>query len=257
MLKLSTSCFVGKKLVTAQRKDGDTQMVVCELKVKNIRVSRETMDEIANIPIGVSATLFNELGLPHAQTVLYYPKRNMLLTGRVEHRSDSGAATAKQAFQAALIGDIQFTLGTPDESGPTALFGFTVVWKAQGDEVDDIRDILGRNCWIEAELKNEPTTGKLFSDSKPNAAEEQRAGQAARLDRKRRASGEKPEDVTPAPSGQQEFAPPGAKPVEVAPAPATPTKKNGGGLTELERDAREHAARHPRRDPKPAPGRKH
>lgn len=193
-LKLQSSCFVGKKMATQRDSDGDAEIVTCRINVKDVRVSRDQMDELAGWPIGCTQLLFDELGQPHQRTSFLLAKRELLSTGKIEHRRDSGAVMASLNIKVAAVGDLRFLLDVPDDNGPTAMMSFTLVWKAEGDEVEDVEDLLKRSCIMDMTFKEPPTQTTLFKDSKPDAKLEQQVGHKTKLDCKRKAAGEKEKD---------------------------------------------------------------
>lgn len=267
-LKIDTSCVVGKKMTTDRHKadaGGEAEIVTCTITVKGIRVSRDQMDELAGLPIGVTSQLYNELGAPYQRMSFLLPKRVLLVSGNVEHRRESGATIAKLKLTKAAAGSLRFNLDTPDEHGPTAMLSFTLMWKAAGDEIEDVKDLLAHTCFLAVTFKEENNQQPLFNDSKPSASAEKAAGERSALDRKRLAAGERATDndeTTVRLTGPgldtgeipaSQFRKMANKVVEnerAAKAAAAKGKSNVVGIgSKFEREAREKAAKHPRRDP--------
>jgi hypothetical protein len=309
--KIATSIIIGRSMKTdrpSKPGDGD-DTVTCSIGFKGLRVSRDLADELAGWPIGCTNTMYNELGAPYQHTEIKLPKRVLMVGGKIEHRRESGAsiATLQLPDKKSAAGHLHFTLDTPDDKGPTVSISGTIMWKAAGDEVDEVRPLLRHSCWAELVFKDENTTGQLF----PNPAHvdpEQAASDRAKIDRKRRAAGEKPDtdDAPPAAAveGKDELhdkavaliRPEASVTVswlqrqlkvgynraariiealekekaigplrsegghEVLIARAATVKSPGDkgkvidlSLSKLEREAKEHARKHPRRDPPTPP----
>lgn len=300
-IKIEASCDIGKNMATKRQTGGDDDMVTCSLTAQGLRVTSDQMDELGGQPIGASANYYAEDGVPHEHTVQNFPKRCLLVTGSIEHRKESGKTIAKLQFtNPAIASGLRFRLDTER----TALFAFALTWKAAGDEVEDVKALLKRKCYINLTIKSEPRTERLFSDSQSSPASDAAVGRGAKLDQKRRAAGEKEEESTATEnvevtievepmmdkaraavlsyekgtigiSALQRILKIGynraARILEMleqealvgaAAGPGTVRKINkqkagkAGGLASLEKEAREHAAKNPRRDPPRTP-RKH
>lgn len=309
-MKIETSCVVAKKMSTSRDKAGDDEIVTCQISVKGIRVSRDQAEELAGWPIGALAAMYATDQRPWVHCSFLLPKRGLLVTGSIEHRKDSGAMVARLTFtKPAMAANIRFNLDGPDDKGATAMMSFTLVWKAAGDEVEDVESLLKRTCYMCLTFKEQPTNGDLYSDSKPNAAEEAAAGRRNNLDNKSRAAGEKQTDEEEEDEQEHEDAamlqkardhvltggainisgiqrslkigynraarlmeslqaegiisalkPDGTRSLGDAVMSAQATaggtvvsikagKRRGSSLAELEKEAKEHAKRNPRRDP--------
>lgn len=199
-LAVNTTCMVKKKMQTSATKlDDDTEMVTCAIGLKGIRVSREAAEELSGLPIGTWTPLFNEVGMPRERMSILLPKRELLGAGSVDHRKDSGASVAKLEVSDAIVADLRFNLDVPDDEGPTVMMSFTLVWKAEGDEVDQVRYLLGRKgCLLKIKFRTPPTQVPLAIDNRATPLADKPAGDRAAIDRKRRAAGEKPEADEPA-----------------------------------------------------------
>lgn len=171
-LKISTECTLGKKMQTAREKSGglEDEIVTCTIKVRAVRVDRDSMDELAGLPIGCTAMLFNELGAPFQHMSFLLPKRVLLGTGTIEHQRESGAVSAALKLKDALVDSLRFNLDMPEEGGPTAMLSFDVHWRAAGDEVEDVSDLLSRACRMVLTFKEEPHTEPLFPDKSAKRA---------------------------------------------------------------------------------------
>lgn len=194
-LKLATSCVLPKRMSTERPgKAGESDdLVICTLRVSGVYVHREVADQLAGWPIGCSNNLYDELGAPHQHATITLPKRGLLFGGRIEHRKESGAATAAFEVKKAVVTAMKFALDVPDDKGPQMVFSFTLTWKTRGDEADDLKHLLRDRCFMKGTFQDEPQRSLLNSDG-PSPKAEAEAGHRAKLDQKRRAAGEKDTD---------------------------------------------------------------
>lgn len=198
-LQLDASAAIGKKLTTQSDKAGDAEIVTCRISVKGLRVTRDQMDELSGLPIGTTAAFFNELGQPMQRVSFLLPKRELIASGTIEHRKESGASIAKLSLQDASVADLRFNLDIPGEQGPTAILSFTVCWKAAGDEVDDVRYLLRRSCYLKLKL-TEPPQQMDIEQGQQGSAKGDGPGKG-KVERKRLAAGETKEEAeTPPPA---------------------------------------------------------
>lgn len=183
-LRLNTSCNLPKKMTTERPgKAGESgDDVLCTLAIKGVRVQRDQMDELSGWPIGVTSHLYDELGAPYQHTSFLLPKRQLLFVGTIEARKESGATTAELKLKKALVSSMRFSLDTPDDQGPTAVMSFTLQWKADGDEGEDVRHLLRDRCYLDGKFADEPQKPlQLSSPASPKA--EAAAGHRAALER--------------------------------------------------------------------------
>lgn len=192
-LKLSTTGDVSKNMKTSRNKK-EGQIVTCGIAIKAVRVNREAAAALAGVPIETVMHMFDELGAPFQRMSFLMPKRVLRASGKLELRGDSGAAVATLNIGLAAAGDFRFNLDVPDDQGPTVMSSFTLLWKAHGDEVEDLGPLLDNNCFVTLDFTDENTTKELFPSSPASPTLEAAAGHRAKLDRKRQAAGEKPED---------------------------------------------------------------
>lgn len=247
MLPLKVTAFVdvGKKMTT--KRQAGSELVTCEIQCKNVRVSHQQIEELAGLPLGALAGVFDEAGAPRQRMSFLLPKRGLVIKGgKLQLRRESGAIPAELLVATGIAADLRFNLDTPDERGPTAMFGFTLLWKAAGDEVSDIEPLLacGQNrekAWLEMTFEEENTTQPLFETSAVNVTAEKAAGHRSKLDRKRKAAGEQAPESGSASNGTDE-------PKKTAPKKQT-------SLADLEQEAQEVAKRHPRKEPHAPRGR--
>lgn len=303
-LNIERLCHVQKRMQTSADKSGDDEIVTCRVGVKGVRVHRDQMEELGGLPIGATAPLFTEAGMPIQRMSFLFPKRELIAAGKIEHRRESGATNATLQLTTAVVADLRFNLDVPEEDNETCMMSFTLVWKAAGDEVDEVRGLLNRKgCWMKMKFR-EPELSQQSDAFAGGPKAEAAAGAKAkqeRADRKRLAAGETPEEAkqTPPPAaaaGDDELLATAMEYVKrsgrgsvsavqrqlkigynraarivealevlkvVGPLKADGTRDvlerigpKKGGLAELERDAKAHAAKHPRKDPKTTPTRR-
>lgn len=253
-VKLTGSVLVARKMMNESRRDGDNTLIACSLGLQAIRVSAYNAETIAGFPRDSFKGLFEENGDPKAQFRMALPNRALMATGKIELQKDSGTIMHAIEVREGVATKIQLRAWRPESRAPAITCAFVLVWKAAGDETNDINGLLGEKCYFELVLKEEPKTIEMpLIGGRPSKQAEK---EADKIDNKRRASGEKDDDdreeqnviarldkvVVPTP-------PP-------APAPPATAKRGNRDLSidKLTEEAKAHAAKHPRREPaKPAP----
>lgn len=286
-LLLERLCHVQKRMQTSADKSGDDEIVTCRIGVKAVRVNREQMELLAGLPADTTSTLFDEAGMPRQRMSFLLPTRELVVSGFIEHRKESGAKIAGLKLSSAVVADLRFNLDTPDEDKPTSVMSFTLLWKAAGDEVDEVRGLLNRKgCLMSLAFKEPPTQMQVPLGPQP-------AGPPARpgIDRKQKAAGATDEEATTPPPDDEPLLDQAADYVrrtghyqvsklqkqfkvgynraariqEALEARGVLSKadENGdrtvvamimpkkGGLAELEKEAAEVARKHPRKSAKP------
>lgn len=239
------------------QKETKTKVTTTELKISGIRAMRESADFLSGVPKGTMAYLFAETGVAFCEMQIKLPRRGLIASGHIELRNKDGSGTlARLDLKDAIAHKFRFELDTPDDTGPTLDTTFNLMWKTHGDEAETIEPLLDSKCYLDMTFREHPQTSDLFSKSKTAEAE---AGNRSKLDRKRRAAGEKESDLlTPAADPEAPPAPPEATNEPPPPSnvvPLTPGKGKGKGLSlaQLEKDAAEHAKKHPRKEPPKPP----
>jgi hypothetical protein len=195
-IKISTSCNVGKSMPTKVDGPKDAEIVTCSITLSKIRMARETAETLGGYAIDTWRSLYDDKGYPRQRAGILLPKRELIVDLKVEQRNPSGATLFSIAVPLAAITGLQFTLDAPDDEGETVVMHCVSVWKAAGDEVEDVKPLLGKPCFLIATFKEPPTQAKLFSDSKASATAEAAAAKrnaAGVPDRKSQAAGEKVE----------------------------------------------------------------
>lgn len=146
-IKLSATCDVAKSFAVKREKQADdTETVVAHLKISDVLVDRDQLDELCAQPIGWSqAALFDELGAPLLRATLELHRVEWRLSGAIRGGDTKASPwlTLKDADVTAL------TLGLTKHG---ALMACALSWQAAGDEVDDVADLLGKTCAIECVL---------------------------------------------------------------------------------------------------------
>lgn len=171
-LSISAICVLGKKMSVKRDKAdaGDDEVISCQITVRGIRVQRDTMDELSGVPIGCTSMLYSDLGAPFQAMSFLLPKRVLMATGKIRHSRALAKGGSALALKGALVRNVRFNLDQPDEHGPTASWSFTLHWRAAGDEVDDVRHLLGQECQLDMLFKEEPGTQPMFPDKPARGA---------------------------------------------------------------------------------------
>lgn len=120
-IEINATCEVAKSFsVKREKRDDDTEAVIAHLKIADVMLDREQIDEVVGLPIGWSqSALFDEQGAP--------------------------SLTLRDAEVSGITLDLT-TLG--------ALLSCGLAWEADGDVVDDIADLLGKLCAIEVVIED-------------------------------------------------------------------------------------------------------
>lgn len=199
-LLLECLCHVQKRMQTSADKSGDDEIVTCRIGVKAVRVNREQMEQLAGLPADTTLTLFDDVGMPRQRMSFLLPTRELVASGMIEHRKESGAKIAGLKLSTAVVADLRFNLDTPEQDQPTSVMSFTLLWKAAGDEVDEVRGLLNRKgCFMSLAFKEPPTQMQVPLGPQP-AGPPARAG----VDRKQKAAGASDEEATTPPPGGDE-----------------------------------------------------
>lgn len=146
-IEIEATCEVAKSFsVKREKRDDGTEIVVAHLKVADVMLDRDQIDEIVGLPIGWSqSALFDDQGAPYRRFTIGVPRTDLAATGVIRGgRDDDGPSlTLRDAELSAITLDLT-TLG--------ALLSCGLAWRAAGDEVDDIADLLGKLCAIRVVL---------------------------------------------------------------------------------------------------------
>lgn len=198
-LTIERLCHVKKSMKTSADKSGDDEIVTCRIGVQGIRVHADQMEELGGLPIGACNPLFTDTGMPLQRMSILFPKRELVAEGKIEHRRESGAANATLEVSTAVVADLRFNLDVPEEGQETCLMSFTLIWKAAGDEVEEVRGLLNRKgCLMKMKFR-EPELSQQQDAFNGGPKAEKAAGERAKQERKQLAAGEKPQDATTPP----------------------------------------------------------
>jgi hypothetical protein len=144
MIHLKTTCEVAKAFqVKREKQADDSEVVIAHLKIAEVMISRDELDEICAQPIGWSAgALFDDFGAPRAHVTLTLHRAEWSASGVISGGEKS--SDPKLRLKDAEIGSL-----TLDLTKLGALLACQLSWIAAGDEVDDIADMLGKLCAVD------------------------------------------------------------------------------------------------------------
>jgi hypothetical protein len=149
-IHINATCQVAKSFsVKREKQADDSETVVAHLKVGEIMLDRDQLDELCAQPIGWSAgALFDEFGAPRAHlSLVLTPRGKVTLSGVVD--GGKKPADPRLKLKDADVGSIMLDL-----TKLGAMLSCQLSWAAAGDEVDDIADMLGKTCNIVAVLED-------------------------------------------------------------------------------------------------------
>ena len=148
-IHLKTVATLAKSFAVKREKTGeDTESVVAHLKFGECLIDRDQLDELLGQPIGWStASLYDDLGAPLARITLALNASNWSASGLVRGGDKIGDPLLK--LKDAEIDSIALELAPLG-----ALLSAQLSWAAEGDEVDDIADMLGKIVTFDLVLTN-------------------------------------------------------------------------------------------------------
>ncbi len=149
-IDINATCEVAKSFsVKREKRDDDTEAVIAHLKIAELLLDRDQVDEIVGLPIGWSSqSLFDEFGAPLVNMALVLGRKDLTLSGVIRGGKDDESGPRLTLRDAEVSGI------TLDLTKLGALLSCGLAWEAAGDEVDDIADMLGKLCAIEAQLSD-------------------------------------------------------------------------------------------------------
>ena len=149
VIHISATCEVAKSFsVKREKRDDDTEAVIAHLKVADVMLDREQIDEVVGLPIGWSqSALFDDQGAPYQPLTLGVPRKDLTLTGVIK-------GSGKPAAPSLTLRDAEVSGITLDLTTLGALLSCGLAWEADGDVVDDIADLLGKLCAIEVVIED-------------------------------------------------------------------------------------------------------
>ncbi|MGC8519829.1 MAG: hypothetical protein ACP5P4_15120 [Steroidobacteraceae bacterium] len=139
MIKLETVCEVAKTFTAkADTDESGAPTTTAKLKVRDLRIDRDTIDELLGEPIGwCQSALFDEAGAPRRRYGIMVFGRAMRVSGTISGPQGQPTLSLLQAE----LSDVRLTLIPLG-----ALVEGTLTWAARGDEVEDCADLLGKLC---------------------------------------------------------------------------------------------------------------
>ena len=138
----STATLSKSLAVKREKRDDSTEVVVCTLGLTDLFVDRDQLDELLSLPIGWSpAHCYDEGGAPLAPMSMTPHRGEWTASGVLSggERPRSGGIKLNTADVSALVLDLT-KLG--------ALAALKLTWDAMGDEVEDLTELLGRECSV-------------------------------------------------------------------------------------------------------------
>jgi hypothetical protein len=136
MIEIKSTAELGKSLAVKREKQEDSEVVACHLKFADLFVSREELDELCRQPIGWHAALYDDQGAPVARLVLGLPKGEWSVTGTL---TQGEKRPGKLNLLEATLDGVSLELIPLG-----ALLAGSLAWKARGDEVEDVTELLGK-----------------------------------------------------------------------------------------------------------------
>jgi hypothetical protein len=270
---------VDKSLETKREKSSETTMTVCSIKLE-LSVDRDLMTEIAGWPVELTNSLFTVGGEAVREVSLLLTKRELLVTDVTLTRkepedaqqdlTDPNKTPPSLHLPKGIMSDIRFV---PLNSWMSRL-KFKLMWKARGDEVEDLEGLLDTECSMQLEVQPAPRElkaqggtvqprNKVIKERPANAGDLDESGKPkAKRTRKKTGKdaaaegGEKNDEAAPPTDGATTDAAP-ASPSDPAPegTPALPLAATPPNLQVVgpgfKADAEQLAQRRPRRDPPP------
>ena len=145
MIEINSFAKLAKSLSVKREKDADDDTVVaCHLKFSELFVERDVFDELCRQPIGWHQAFYDDLGAPVGALEVSLPGRAWQVTGKI-------AAGPQRAEQLSLL-EAQLTGVSLELTKLGVLVSGAVSWKARGDEVEDLTELLGGLVSVEWRL---------------------------------------------------------------------------------------------------------
>lgn len=134
--------------VVREKLDDDDERAIAHLRVSDIMIDRDQLDEFCAQPIDWSRdALFDEFGAPRARLTLSLAGGDLMLTGLIA----GGSKSTDPKLRLKTAGLDGITLELIDHG---ALFAAQLSWAAAGDEVDDVAGLLGRPCNFDVAIED-------------------------------------------------------------------------------------------------------
>lgn len=136
MIEINSTAELGKALAVKREKQEDSEVVACHLKFSDLFVTREEIDELCQQPLGWHAALYDDQGAPVARMVLGLPKGEWSVIGTL---TQGEKRPGKLNLLEATLDGVSLELIPLG-----ALLAGSLAWKARGDEVEDVTELLGK-----------------------------------------------------------------------------------------------------------------
>lgn len=160
MIRLKSTCEVAKSFAVKREKaPDDTEVVVAHLRIAEVMIGRDELDELCGQPVGWSTdALFDEFGAPRAHLSLTLHRSEWSASGVIS--GGSKPADPRLRLKDAELGSLSLDL-----TKLGALLACQLSWVAAGDEVDDIADMLGQVCACEVVVSDGGQADMLKRDA--------------------------------------------------------------------------------------------
>lgn len=133
----------GKSITAKRQKIGGIDQTVCSLKVQ-MAVNRREFEQLAGFPDRYCDHFYTEEGMPVANISLELTKRELDVNGKITALGDHSKPRDCLPLKMALASDMRFV---PEPN--TAVFICKLTWIAAGDEVEEVKDLLGEFCNVD------------------------------------------------------------------------------------------------------------
>lgn len=147
MIRLNSTCEVARSFsVKSEKAPDDTEVVVAHLRIAEVMIGRDELDELCGQPFGWSTdALFDEFGAPLAHLTLTLHRSEWSASGVI--RGGDKSTDPRLTLKDAELSSVTLELAPLG-----ALLACQLSWVAAGDEVDDIADMLGKLCGVDLVL---------------------------------------------------------------------------------------------------------
>ncbi len=162
MIRIDTVCMLGKSLTAkATKDDSGVPTVVAQVKFSDLKVDRDTVDELLGETVGWCRTaLYDEQGAPRKRYGITVYGRSLRVSGGIRGPKEHQTLALLQAE----LTDAHLRLVPLG-----ALLEGKLTWSARGDEVEDVSDLLGMICSAKWEV-NDGDQSDLFQPTSAAAA---------------------------------------------------------------------------------------
>lgn len=165
-IHLDATAQIAKSFAVKREKQADdSELVKASLKLADVFLCRDQLDELLGQPVGWSSgALYDEFGAPRARVTLALHRSDWTASGVIRHgeKSSDPRLTLKDAELGALALELT-KLG--------ATLACTLSWVADGDEVNDVSDMLGQLCGVRLVL-TDGGQGDMFAPLQKLAAQD-------------------------------------------------------------------------------------